>query len=438
MPFTVNMPKLSPTMEEGTLAKWRVKEGDHVDAGDVLIEVATDKATVEYNALDEGYLRKILVPEGETAHVNQPIGIFTESADESIEGYEPEGAKKEEAPAKEKEEEAPPEKEKKEEAPEKEPAAAGVGAMRQPAFAPPPPLEKVPETGPTKSFRGRIPASPLARKIASEKGIDLSSVKGTGPHGRIMSRDVELGTQEGLVSFTKEEKPMLPPGSYEEEPLSQMRKAIGKRLQESKTFIPHFYVSQEIDAQPMVSLREQFKAGGLKITYNDFIVRGVALALRKHPEINSGFNSVNSTIVRYQTIDISIGVSIPDGLITPIIRHADYKNLGEISIEVKALAKKARDGKLTPEEFTGGSFTISNLGMFGVRDFIAVINPPQAAILAVGGIQDKPVIRDGAIVPGKTISLTIACDHRVIDGADAARFLQTLQLILENPSLLVV
>jgi len=432
MPFTLTMPKLSPTMEEGTIAKWHVKEGDHVASGDVLMEVATDKATVEHNALDEGYIRKILVPEGGEVRVNHAIAIFTESADESIEGYEPEGEKapapKEEAPSKE--------GEAKEEAPAA--ATAPIGsAMQQPAFAPPPPLEGYTFEGSTKPIKGRIPASPLARKLAQEKGIDLSSIKGSGPRGRITSKDLATGAQEGLVSFAHK-KPTLAPGSYEEEPLTQMRKVIGRRLQESKTFIPHFYVAQEMDAEPMIKLREQFKAGGLRVTFNDLIVRATALSLKKHPEINSGFNTVNNTLVRYKTIDIAIGVSIPDGLITPIVRHADYKNLVEISSEVRSLAKKARDGKLAPEEFTGGSFTISNLGMFGVRDFIAVINPPQAAILAIGGIQEKPVVRSGQITAGKTMAFTLASDHRVIDGVDAAKFLATLQLFIENPSLMVV
>jgi pyruvate dehydrogenase E2 component (dihydrolipoamide acetyltransferase) len=309
--------------------------------------------------------------------------------------------------------------------------------MQQPAFAPPPPLEGYTFEEPTKPIKGRIPASPLARKLAEEKGIDLSTIKGSGPRGRITSKDIESGAQEGMVSFTHT-KPTVVPGTYEEEPLSQMRKVIGRRLQESKTFIPHFYVTQEMDAQPMVSVREQFKAGGLRVTFNDLIVRATALALKKHPEINSGFNTVNNTLIRYKTIDIAIGVSIPDGLITPIVRHADYKNLAEISSEVRSLAKKARDGKLAPEEFTGGSFTISNLGMYGVRDFIAVINPPQASILAVGGIQEKPVVKDGALSVGKTISFTLASDHRVVDGVDAAKFLATLQLFIENPSLMIV
>ena len=431
MPFTLTMPKLSPTMEEGTLVKWHVKEGDHVEVGDVLIEVATDKATVEHSALDEGYVRKILISEGSTARVNQPIAIFTESADESIEGYEPEG-------------EAPPPPPVQEEVSVEEvpaaaaPAPATTGAMQQPAFAPPPPLQGYTFEEPTKPIHGRIPASPLARKLAQEKGINLATLKGSGPHGRIMSRDLDTGQAAAVVVFGSEARPAVAPGTYEEESLTPMRKIVGQRLQESKTFIPHFYVTQEVNAEPMVILREQLKAGGLKVTFNDLIVRATALTLKQHPEVNSGFNTVNSTLIRYKTIDISIAVSLPEGLITPIVRHADYKNLAEISSEVRSLAKRARDGKLAPEEFQGGSFTISNLGMFGVRDFIAVINPPQAAILAIGGIQDKPVVKDGQVVAGKTMSFTLSADHRVVDGVDSAKFLATFQNLVENPALLVV
>lgn len=430
MPFTVTMPKLSPTMEEGTIAKWRIKEGSHIASGEVMIEVATDKATVEFSALDEGYLRKILIKEGETAFVNQAIAIFTEKADESIEGYKPEG----EAPAP-----APATEVKEEKVIEAAPAAAPkAGAMQTPAFVPEPPLTGYTFGRPTAPIQGRIPASPLARKLAREKGLDLSSVKGSGPQGRIMSRDLETGQPAGLVSFSHAQAPTIAPGTYEEQSLNQMRKAIGRRLQESKTFIPHFYVTQEMDAEPMIHLREQFKEGGLKATINDFIVRAVALSLRQHPEVNSGYNSVTPAIIRFKTIDIAIAVSLPDGLITPIVRHADYKNLGEISSEVRSLAKRARDGKLDREEYAGGSFTISNLGMFGISHFTAIINPPQAAILSVGGIQEKPVVKNGQVVPGKTISMTLGADHRVMDGVASAKFLGTLQKFIENPSLLVV
>lgn len=435
MPFTVTMPKLSPTMEEGTIAKWRVKEGERVAAGDVMLEVATDKATVEHGAIDEGYLRKILVPEGQAASVNQPIAIFTESADESIEGYEPEGeGPKEPTPPKIAEEEGP----------EKQLGTAPPqgpqepGGLKQPQFVPFPPLEDYQFEKPTGPFRGKIPASPLARKLAERKGVDLASVKGSGPHGRIVSRDIETAAPSGILALSRGHVPEMAPGSYEEEPLSQMRKVVGKRLQESKSFIPHFYVTQEMDAAPMARIREELKSGGMKVTFNDLIVRATALALRQHPEINSGFNSANQSLIRFKTIDVAVAVSLPEGLITPIIRHTDYKSIETIASEVKLLAQKAREGQLAPEEFQGGSFTISNLGMFGVRDFIAVINPPQAAILAIGGIAEKPLVRGGRVEVGRAISMTLSADHRVVDGADAARFLATLKNLIESPALLIV
>jgi len=432
MPFTLTMPKLSPTMEEGTIAKWRKKEGDYVKAGDVLFEVATDKATVEHSALDAGWLRKILVEEGQDAIVNQAIAIFTEQKDESIEGYKPEGL----SPKAEVLTTAPVEEKKETAAVSTPMKPLAEAAMKQPAFVPEPPLTHY-EAFLTAASK-RIVASPLAKKLAKEKGIDLSTVKGTGPSGRIMSRDLSKGQPDTLAAFGRKETPSILPGTYEEEALTPMRKTIAQRLQESKTFIPHFYVTQEIDADPLFVTREQLKNGGIKISFNDFIVRGCALALREHPEINSGFNSVNSTLIRFKTIDISIAVSLPAGLITPIVRHADYKNVGQLAAEIKELAARAKEGKLMREEYMGGSFTVSNLGMFGISEFSGIINPPQAALLAIGGIEEKPVVKAGNIVPGKTMRLTLSADHRVIDGADGAKFMKTLQKLLENPSLLLI
>jgi pyruvate dehydrogenase E2 component (dihydrolipoamide acetyltransferase) len=434
------MPKLSPTMEGGTIVKWHKKVGDEVLPGDVLFEVATDKATVEYNALDEGWLRQILVQEGKEAIVNQPIAILTADQKESIEGYQPEGI----APKAEEEKklESPITGEAPSKAPLPPPEEVskrkeGV-AIAQPQFIPEPPLESYVFEYPTERQEKRIRASPLAKKLAKEKGLDLSTIKGTGPNQRIMSRDLNKAQPSQFVNFGKRQEPTLPPGSYEELTLTPMRKIIGQRLQESKSFIPHFYVTMAIDAEPLVTMREQLKTHEIKLSINDFIVRACALALRQHPMINCGFNSVNQSIIQFKTIDISIAVSLEAGLITPIIRHADYKNLGEISLEIRTLAKKAREGKLNPHEYKGGSFTISNLGMYGVSEFQAILNPPQAAILAVGGILDIPVIRQGAIVPGKNLNLTLSVDHRVIDGVAAALFLQTLKKNLENPSILLV
>lgn len=435
MPFTVNMPKLSPTMEEGTIVKWHKNIDEFVESGDVLLEIATDKATVEYNALDKGWLRKIVVEEGKEASVNQPIAILTETKEESIEGYQ---LPVEKAPVKTEKEE-----DKKEEA-----SAASLqvdsntqkktASLQQPSFTPEPPLENYRFNYPTQGIESRLFASPLAKKLAKDKNLDLTTVKGTGPNGRIMSRDLETAQPAGAFSFGHREAPQLSPGTYEEQALSPMRKVIGQRLQESKSFIPHFYVRQEIDAEPLIALREQLKNGDLKISVNDLVTRACALALRKHPAINSGFNSVNQTLIQFKTIDIAIAVSVQGGLLTPVIRHADFKNLGELSVEIRALAQKAREGKLDPESYKGGSFTISNLGMYGVSDFQAILNPPQSAILAVSGIHETPVVKQQMIVIGKKMNVTLSVDHRVIDGVAAALFIQTLKIYLENPGLLLL
>lgn len=433
MPFTVTMPKLSPTMEEGTIAKWHKKVGDKVGAGDLLVEVATDKATIEYNALDGGYLRKILVQDGGHAVVNQPIAVFTQQASESIEGYVPEGISPA-SPEEKKTASAPAEAK----APLPAKSASAPAPTQQPAFTPEPPLTGYEFAFPTGTPSGRTPASPLAKKLAQEKGVDLTTVKGTGPGGRVTSRDLDLGLPDQTVGFGKRSLPEITPGTYEEIALTPMRKVIGQRLQQAKTFIPHIYVRQEIDAGPLSAARDQLKHGNLKVTFNDFVIRACALALKEHPHINSGFDSVNQSIILFKTIDISVAVTVEGGLITPIIRHADYKNLGEISVEVRELAARAKIGKLEPSEYKGGSFTISNLGMFGITDFCAIINPPQSCILAVGGLEEAPLVKNGQIVAGKKMSLMLSADHRVVDGTDAARFIKCVQKYLENPALLLV
>ncbi|MBX9744846.1 MAG: 2-oxo acid dehydrogenase subunit E2, partial [Chlamydiales bacterium] len=400
-----------------------------VASGDLLVEVATDKATVEYNALDEGFLRLIVIPEKGSAVVNQAIAVMTESAQENIEGYQPVGIQIEEVS-------------KPSTSPEvMEPvlnvkSIGETASFQQPAFVPEPPLEKYTFTFPGDGERKK--ASPLAKKLAKEKGLDLTTVKGSGSGGRVTSRDLDLAQPDLAVHFSHPEIPTTVPGSYEEMPLTPMRKVVSQRLQQSKTFIPHFYVSQEIHAEPLVALRDQLKEGNLKVTFNDFVIRASALALKEHPQINSGFNSVNQSIILFKTIDIAIAVTVEGGLITPIIRHADYKNIGQLSVEIKELAARARVGKLNPEEYRGGSFTISNLGMFGISQFTAVINPPQAAILAVAGIEDCVRIQNNQAVLGKKMVLNLSADHRVIDGADAAKFLKTVQKYLENPGLLLV
>ncbi|MEM1282601.1 MAG: pyruvate dehydrogenase complex dihydrolipoamide acetyltransferase [Chlamydiota bacterium] len=437
MPFTLTMPKLSPTMEEGTITKWHKKEGDFVEAGDLLMEVATDKATVEHNAIDEGYLRKFLIGENSDAIVNQPIAIFTETADESIEGYEPEGIKP--APIETTTEEAV-EPATQEATASAKPAAKSTtaGTMHQPDFVPLPPQETINFPYDDGSVGGRIKASPVAKKIAEEKGLDLSTVKGTGPGGRIMKKDLERAQPSGDFSFERSSQPSQPSGSYEEVPLDQMRKVISKRLQEAKTFIPHFYVKQSVEVASLVELRTQLRNLDLKVSFNDFVMKACALALRKHPYVNSGFNTQSNAIVLYKTVDISVAVSIDGGLITPIVRYADHKNLGQISQEVRSLAKRAKEGKLSPEEFQGGSFTVSNLGMYGITEFQAIINPPQTSILAVSGINDVPVVKNGAVVPGKIMNITLSADHRVVDGVLGAEFINTVKFYLENPASLLL
>jgi len=431
MPFTLTMPKLSPTMTEGSIVKWHKNVGDYVEAGELLIEVASDKATIEFNALDEGWLRKILIKEGGEAFVNQPIAVFTEEKDEDIEGYKSEGEvpTKEEAPVVEEVEAA--------EVPPPAPMAAAA-TMVQPTFAPEPPMEGYTFALPTETIEGRVKASPLARRLARERGLDIASVKGSGPGGRVVSRDLEGAQPSGAAAFGRQEVPTTIPGTYDDVKMTPMRKIIAQRLQETKTFVPHFYITMDIDAEALCATREQLKSQDIKVTFNDFVVRGCALALRKHPVINSSFNTETQSIAEYKTIDISIAVSVDGGLITPIVRHADYKNLGQLSVEIKALVKRAREYKLEPHEYRGGSFTVSNLGMYGVPEFTAVINPPQGAILAVGGIKEVPVIKEGNIVPGKVMRCNISVDHRVIDGAAAAEFLRTLKDYLENPALLLL
>jgi pyruvate dehydrogenase E2 component (dihydrolipoamide acetyltransferase) len=412
-------------MEEGTIAKWHKKVGDRIRSGDLLVEVATDKATVEYNALDGGYLRKILLAEGASATINQPIAVCTEKADESIEGFPPAPETPKEAPKK---------------AVTAAPVSHAAPAATTPtpaAFIPEPPLESYKFPFSTHS-PSHITASPMAKQLAKQKGLDLASIQGSGPGGRITSRDLDLAQPDQPVSFSQRAAPTITPGTFEELSLTPMRKAIAQRLQQSKSFIPHIYIRQEINAEALVATREQLKQANLKVSINDFVIRAVALALREHPHINSGFNGANQSILRFKTVDISVAVSIDQGLITPIIRHADYKNIGEIAAEVKELATRAKAHKLEPHEYRGGSFTISNMGMYGVTEFAAIINPPQAAILAVGAIEECLRLHGEKVLPGKKMNLTLSCDHRVIDGSDGAQFIKALQKYLENPALLLV
>jgi pyruvate dehydrogenase E2 component (dihydrolipoamide acetyltransferase) len=285
-----------------------------------------------------------------------------------------------------------------------------------------------------------LKASPYARKLAQEKGVDLSTVKGSGPGGRVIAEDVASAQPMNpwKVGFESKRNRQWPSGSFEYEALTPMRRTIATRLQESKTFIPHFYVSLSVEASALSDLQAQLKSQGLKISINDLMVRACALALVKNPKVNSGFDTVENKIIRFQTVDVCVAVALAEGLMTPVVYQADLKGLGQISSEVKSLVQRAQKGELQPYEYQGGSFTLSNLGMFAVDRFTAILNPPQAAILAVGGIIAKPIVKEGQVVAGKVMELTLSADHRVIDGADAARFLSDLKTLLESPAILLV
>ncbi len=421
MPFDFTMPKLSPTMTEGVIAKWHKNPGDFIEAGDLVVEISTDKATVEHNALDPGWLRKILVPEGGKALVNEPLAIMTQEQNESFDSVVPA---------------------------EKKQAATAEVATTTTASQQPTEKQEVKLASVHTSSSDRIIASPLAKKLAHTMGISLEGVQGSGPRGRIMSRDLEKiqekNTSHSKATASPQQKHAIPcknESSVSEEVrvevLSPMRQVIAKRLQTSKATIPHFYATVEVDVRKLLNIREEMKASGLSITVNDFIVKASALSLMDHPVVRTNFDEATNTVTYFPHADISVAVSINGGLITPIVARAEEKSLSSISKEIKSLAEKAKANKLLPQEFIGGNFTISNLGMFGTSDFQAIINPPQVAILAVGSALDQPIIENGQCIPGKVMKLTLSCDHRVVDGADAAKFLHTLKSLLENPVLIL-
>jgi pyruvate dehydrogenase E2 component (dihydrolipoamide acetyltransferase) len=421
MPITIEMPKLSDTMTEGTLVKWLKKEGDAVESGEVIAEVETDKATMEMQAFDDGTIHKIYVAEGGKAPVGAKLAIMLE------EGEEPPSGEEAEAPA-----------EKKAEAPKAETGAE----EKQPSGAP--------REGEPKAEGGRVKASPLAKKVAEEKGVDLSVLTGTGPGGRIVEKDVLVAAESGGPAPAAKPAAAAPPATtpapkapgVETIPLSNMRKIIAQRLLESKTQIPHFYLNIEIDAAPMMQLRTEVNAaneamGQPKLTVNDFVLKAAVAALRENPIMNSSFTP--EAIIKYPSVNLAVAVAIDDGLVTPVIRDAQSKSIREISAAVKDLATRARSKKLTPDEFQGGTFTISSLGAFGIDTFDAIINPPQAAILAVGAIVKKPVVGPtGEIVAGQRMGIGMSVDHRIIDGAVGAKYLAELKRLLENPTLMLL
>ncbi|MCZ6755135.1 MAG: dihydrolipoamide acetyltransferase family protein [Gemmatimonadetes bacterium] len=407
MATKVVMEALSPTMEEGRLVEWKMAEGAKVSVGDVLAEVETDKAIMELVARVDGTLLKHLVPAGSTVPVADPVGIIGEPGEDISEGYDSGGSGSSEGS-------------------DISEGSGGGEAADVAVTAPQPRSPAAPLPG------GRVKASPLARRIAEEQGIDLSSVTGSGPGGRIVKRDLA-----GVAAARPGAAPVTATGGFEDIPLSLMRKTIAKRLVESIGPVPTFYLTVEIDMERTWDAREALKLLGPdgKVSFNDIIIKATALALKQHPECNAWWQG--DAIRQWYEVHLGMAVAIDDGLITPVIRHADQKSLREISAEARVLAEKARKRKLMPEEYTGATFTVSNLGAFGIDHFTAIINPPEAGILAIGGITQQPVVVDGELVVRRRMLLTMSCDHRVIDGAMGAAFLQTLRAYLENPLAMV-
>ncbi|AKF04767.1 pyruvate dehydrogenase complex dihydrolipoamide acetyltransferase [Sandaracinus amylolyticus] len=448
----IGLPKLSPTMEEGTLARWAKKEGDAIGIDDLVAEIETDKATMEWRSFDKGVLLKVLAPEGATLKPEQPVAIFGNAGEDitALLAQVKSGA----AAAAPSMPDAP-----KPEQPHSAPVAPGAltPSPNTPASTarPSTPPEQAPTAPPpvvqngaqvTNGHDGRVRASPLVRALAREHDVDLRSVRGTGPGGRIIKRDVDEVLSRPKPAPAAEAKApaahvFVPlQTSFErhppaEQPLTQMRKTIARRLVESKQNVPHFYLTIDVDADPINDARARMNAelekSGEKVSVNDLLIKACAIALRRVPAVNRSF--AGDKILQHQVVDISVAVAVPDGLLTPVVRDADRKGIVEIGREVRELAKKARDKKLKPEEMQGGTFSISNLGMFGIEDFSAVINPPEGAILAVGVVREEPVVKNGAVVPGRRMRMTMSCDHRVVDGAVGAEWLAALKKILEAP-----
>ncbi len=445
----ITMPKLSDTMTEGTLVAWKKKAGDKVSSGDVIAEVETDKATMEMESFEDGVLAEIYIQEGQKVAVGEKIARVQRKG---------ETAAAPPAAASDKTTDKQP-------VPVAEKAAAQVGSNLAPATASGAQAAEAPVAAPSTDQVpvGRIKASPLAKKVAASQNVDLSGLTGTGPGGRIIQRDVLAAapTSGNVAAITPEPAtaapkapvaaaptpaaaPVKKPGLPQKETrvaLSGMRKTIADRLLQSKTTIPHFYLHIEVDAEPMSKLRAQVNTAGekegIKISVNDFILKAVTKALTSVPKVNASF--AGDSVVEFSSVNLAVAVAVEDGLITPVIRNAESKSLTEISLEVKDLAVRARSKKLKPEEYQGGTFTVSNLGAYGIDRFDAIINPPQAAILSVGGIVKKPVVnKAGEVVAGQRIDLGLSCDHRVVDGALGAQYLAELKRLLESPLLLLM
>jgi pyruvate dehydrogenase E2 component (dihydrolipoamide acetyltransferase) len=433
MATKVIMPKLSPTMEEGQISRWLKKEGDKVSMGEPLAEIDTDKATMEMQALANGVLRKILINEGQSAPLGQLIAVIGEP-NEDIAALLTDAP----AAAAKPQEEKKPEPEKAPEQPAPQAKAAAASAQPQPT----PRADNGRQPQPAASDSGRMIVSPLAARMAAEAGIDLRSLQGSGPGGRIIKKDIEAALSqpkaEAATPLRLVPTPQVGASGYRDEPASEIRKVIAKRLVTSLGPVPHFFLTTDIEMDRAAEMRRGINAldPELKISINDIIIKVTAAALMQHPAVNASFQE---KIVRYyEHADIGVAVAIEDGLITPVVRAADQKSLSQIAAEVRELAERARSRRLKPEEYTGATFSISNLGMFGIDEFTAVINPPEGGILAIGAMTPKPVVRDNEIVIRQMMRVTMSCDHRIIDGATGAKFLQTFKKILENPLYLVV
>lgn len=443
------MPKLSPTMEEGQISRWIKNEGDTFEPNETLAEVDTDKATMEMTALSGGTLLKILKDSGETAALGEPIAITGEEGEDIsalLEEVSGNGAAAKKAEEKAPEEKAEPEKKKPEaaekaEAKEEKPAKPEgekpeeVPAPKKEAKEEKPKAEEKPVT------EGRLIVSPIAARMAAENRIDLKAVKGSGPNGRIIKRDIEEAIESAEAPAARAFTPSTVVGAapFHDEATSKMRQIIAGRLVESIGPIPTFYLTVEIEMDSALALRKQINANldeDDKISVNDIVVKAAAVSLMKHPFVNASYQ--DKTIRFYEQADIGIAVAIDEGLITPVVRGANLKGFAQISAEIKDLAAKAKARKLQPEEYTGATFSISNLGMMGIKEFTAIINPPEAAIIAVGGANPTPVVRDGEITVRSIMNVTMSCDHRAVDGATGAKFLQTFKQMLESPAMMLL
>jgi len=440
----VRMPKLSDTMEEGVVAEWHKKVGDEVESGEVLAEIETDKATMEFESFQDGVLLHIGVDKGESAPVDSILAVLGEegedisdlldeekskessSADSSAEAEKDE--KEEASDSDEDSDSKTEEKESKEKEDKKD--SKGEGEKKSQGESTATKTETKKDT--SSEQNGRLKASPLAKKLASDKGINIAKVKGSGEGGRIVKRDIE--------NYEPASAPAAQASgveNYSEEPVSQMRKTIAKRLSESKFTAPHFYLTMEMDMENAMTARKSINKAiePAKVSFNDMVIRAAAAALKKHPKVNAAWMGDK---IRYnEHVHIGVAVAVDEGLLVPVVRHADTKSLVSINEEVKEMAGKARDKKLQPSDWEGNTFTISNLGMFGIEEFTAIINPPDACIMAVGTIVEKPVVKEGNIVVGHTMKVTLSCDHRVVDGAVGSAFLQTFKKYMENPVMII-